>query len=459
MDIRFQANNSHLDNPGSFTQTDPHLRRLYTQTYVYHAALLNEIPRDEPGIITLGGGRQIGKTTLLKQWIAKLLQGGVQPQAICFFSGELISDYQSLYTLMKNQLEHMPKTGLKYFILDEVTDIDQWDKTIKYLADIGELSDVILVLSGSDLVLMQDARKRFPGRRGKSSQVDFHYYPLSFREFLQLKKILPTTMDQEIPLSKGWMESLYAELQAYLIHGGFLTAINDFAMNKIISPATLAIYSDWIRGDILKHDKREHYLKEIIEAIIKHYNKQISWDNLVKELSIDHTQTVANYIDTLASMDAVFVQAAIIEDKLQPAPKKRKKLMFCDPFIFHAMRAWLNPVKNPYQEQIVPLFSDPIGYSDLVESCVITHFRRFFPTYYIKAEGEVDVAYVNKHRFWPVEIKWTKQLRSKDLKQICKYNNANIYAKTNAFYNINNIPVRPLPLALLEIDTLAERFT
>lgn len=453
MDIRFQPNNSHLDNAKSFAKTDPHLKRLYVQKYIYQSALLKELPTETPCILTLSGGRQVGKTTLLKQWMEQLLQSGIAPQAICFFSGELIGDHQTLYSIMRTQLDRMPATGMRYFILDEVTDIPDWDKTIKYLADTGALSQVVLVLSGSDLVLIQEARKRFPGRRGKASKVDFHYYPLSFREFLQLKKKLPLIKSNET-VSDVVMVNLYQELNEYLIHGGFLTAINEFATHHSIDLATLNIYSDWIRGDMLKRDKREHYLKEIIEAIIKHYMKQVSWDNLMQELSIDHTQTIANYMDVLASMDAVFIQAAIMEDKLKPAPKKRKKLMFCDPFIFHAMRAWMDPVKDPYQEQILPLLSDPEGCSDLIEACVVTHFRRFFPTYYIKAEGEVDVAYVYKRKFWPVEVKWTKQLRTKDLKQICKYKNGKIYAKTHEVTSIHDIPVLPLPLALLQIDLL-----
>ena len=455
MDIRFQPNNSHLENAKSFAKTDPHLKRLSTQKYIYQSALLKELPIETPCILTLSGGRQVGKTTLLKQWMEQLLRSGIAPQAICFFSGELIGDHQTLYSVMRNQLDSMPATGMKYFILDEVTDIHDWDKTIKYLADTGALSQVILVLSGSDLVLIQEARKRFPGRRGKASKVDFHYYPLSFREFLQLKKKLPIIKSNDT-VSAVIIADLYRELNEYLIHGGFLTAINEFASQHSINLATLAIYSDWIRGDVLKRDKREHYLKEIIEAIIKHYMKQVSWDNLMQEISIDHTQTIANYMNVLASMDAVFIQAAIIEDKLKPAPKKRKKLMFCDPFIFHAMRAWIEPVKDPYQQQILPLLADPEECSDLIEASVVTHFRRFFPTYYIKAEGEVDVAYVHKRKFWPVEVKWTNQLRAKDLKQICKYNNGSIYAKSHEVTRIQNVPVLPLPLALLQIDLLAE---
>ena len=44
-------------------------------------------------------------------------------------------------------------------------------------------------------------------------------------------------------------------------------------------------------------------------------------------------------------------------------------------------------------------------------------------------EGEVDVAYVDKNRFWPIEVKWRNQMRAKDLKQITKYKNSRIFAK------------------------------
>lgn len=448
MDIRFQPNNTHLENDQTFAKTDPHLKRLYAEKYVYHSPLINEFPADEPGIVTLGGGRQIGKTTLLKQWMEFLLKKGVKPNAICFFSGELIGDYQSFYHLIQHQLEDMPVEDLKYCIIDEVTYIEGWDKTVKYLADIGALENVVLVLSGSDLALMSDARKRFPGRRGKAPKVDFHYYPLSFAEFLKLKGKFSDELQHIESVSIKLINTLYTEFEEYLIHGGYLTAINDFAKHQTILVATLMTYSDWIRGDVLKRNKKEHFLREIIQAIIKHYNKQISWTNLVKELSIDHTLTISDYVGLLESMDAVFVQSAIIEDKLTAAPKKHKKLMFCDPFIFHALNHWLNPVADPYQIQIKPIFSDPQRYADLVESCVVTHFRRFYPTYYIKAEGEVDLAYVKNNRMWPVEVKWTTQLRANELKQIVKYKNGKIFAKVKSPSLINNIPIQPLPLAL-----------
>jgi len=214
----------------------------------------------------------------------------------------------------------------------------------------------------------------------------------------------------------------------------------------------LLTYSDWIRGDFLKRGKQEHYLRELVGAIIRRYSSQVTWNTLTDDLSIDHPQTVADYVALLVSMDAAFVQSALIEDKLTAAPKKARKLVFADPFIFHALRAWLQPTADPYAMQIIPLLADQNWVGKLVESVVVTLYRRFYPTYYIKSKGEIDIAYVDQDRFWPVEVKWTNQLRPKDLKQIALYPNSRILTKSKSPGEIAGRPSEPLPIALLRLD-------
>jgi hypothetical protein len=416
------------------------------QPYIFYSPIIEEFPMEIPGIYNLGGGRQVGKTTLLKQWMLFLINKGIAPEAIAFLSCELIVDEQSLYRIVTDQLSDMPNAGIRYLILDEITYVLNWDKAIKYLADINAFENVFVIISGSDLTMMQEARKRFPGRRGKAKKVDFHFYPLSFKQTVQLKH--QNIIDN---LSEKNIKKIVHEFDNYLIHGGFLTAINEFTETNSISNRTLATYSDWIRGDVIKHGKKEHFLREITGAIVKHYNSQISWRSLVSALSIDHTQTAIDYVALLESMDAVFVQLAIIEDKLVGAPKKHRKIMFCDPFIFHAIREWLNPSENPFEDLIKPVVSDPHLSAALVESIVATHFRQHYPTYYIKTESEVDVAYVKDKKFWPIEVKWRNQMRPNELKQILKYKDGKIWAKVMTPSHIENTPILPLPLALLEL--------
>ena len=469
MDIRFLPHNIHLEDPGLFSSRDPHLQHLQKQSLIHRSELLDLLPRYNPGIYTISGGRQIGKTTLLKQWMNELLESGIAPECIIYFTGELIDDHHSLVRLLTDVLSkrqdprtisrtNRAGTDLCYILLDEVTYIKGWDKGIKYLADAGMLENVALLITGSDLVIIKEARMRFPGRRGTTDTVDFHLYPLSFLEAVRLnKQITPDEIERivfsNVEADDLLIDKLYDEFNSYLIHGGFLTAMNDMAMRQSILPATFFTYSDWIRGDMLKRHKQEHYLREILGAIVKRYGSQVTWNALARDLSIDHPQTVSVYAALLESMDAVFIQQALLEDKLAAAPKKARKLMFSDPFVFHAVRAWLNPCKDPFNQQVLPALNNPDWAARLTEACVITHYRRKFATYYIKAEGEIDIAYLDENRFWPVEIKWTKQLRPKTIKQISKYPNSLILSKSKQSGRIKDIPIIPLPLALLRLFT------
>ena len=179
MDSRFIHHNSHLEGADSFELLDPNLRLLRKQLLVYQAPLLESLPF-EPGIFTVTGGRQVGKTTLLKQWMARLLATGSPPSTLIYLSGELIDDHHSLIRIINDILSDMP--DLRYLIVDEVTYIRHWDKAVKFLADSGQLDDVVLMLAGSDMLILGEARMRFPGRRGLADEVDFHLYPLSFAD-------------------------------------------------------------------------------------------------------------------------------------------------------------------------------------------------------------------------------------------------------------------------------------
>lgn len=64
----------------------------------------------------------------------------------------------------------------------------------------------------------------------------------------------------------------------------------------------------------------------------------------------------------------------------------------------------------------------------------------------------MDLAYVEGGRFWPVEVKWTGQVRPKSLKQVARYPNSRILAKTSGTKQILGVPVEFLPLALWRLE-------
>ena len=93
---------------------------------------------------------------------------------------------------------------------------------------------------------------------------------------------------------------------------------------------------------MVKNGKQEAYLREALSAIVRRYTSQVTWNAWAQELSIDHPRTVADYVALLERMDALCVVAALMEDKLAPAPKKARKVVFSAPFILDAVRAWLD---------------------------------------------------------------------------------------------------------------------
>ncbi len=453
MDIRYKAHNPHWDQPDKFQELDPHLSNLSQFPLIYRFPLLKSLPREIPGIYSITGGRQVGKTTLLKQYMEDLLRSGVSAGNIAYLPGEMIDDHHGLVRLFSEFIESVgSEMKPLFFLLDEVTYINQWDRGIKYLADAGLLRNTILVLTGSDTVVIRDARVRFSGRRGCADRVDFHLFPLSLAEYVSLGKGISHDEVRSIaenPADRKELAELEEMFESYLAHGGYLTAINDLKRYGTINRATFVTYADWIRGDVLKRRKREHYLREILTAIIKRMSSQVTWNSLSGDLSIDHPATVADYVELLAQMDAAIIQLALREDKLTGAPKKARKLHFTDPFIFHAVRSWLNNTDDPYQQEVRPFLADAAKRGALVESCAVSHFNRFYPTYYIKGLGEVDIAYVRDNRFWPIEVKWTSQLRAADFKQAAKYPDSIICSRADQPPRVHGIVCRPLVTTLL----------
>ena len=353
----------------------------------------------------------------------------------------------------------MPTARWRALAVDDVTYIRGWDKGVKFLADAGLLERTALIVTGSDTAILREARMRFPGRRGPSDTVDFHLYPLTFPEVIRLRQTFSDADTHRLRKADrppvALIDRLFAAFSEYLIHGGYLVAVNDLAATGRIRPATFAMYSDWIRGDIIKGGRNETYLREIVGAILSRYGGQVSWNALAGALSIDHPRTVSDYVDRLVSMEAAFILPALREDRLCEAPKKARKIFFADPFIYHALNAWIDPRTDPYSEQVAPLIADPPSVSPLVESVAAAHYRRFYKTYYIKARGEVDIAYVQGRRFWPVEVKWTGQLRPKSLNRIVSYPNGLILTRSEAPGAIAGVPTVPLPLQLLRLETSA----
>ena len=131
-----EIHNQFRESITRFESHDPHLKKLNSVKFVYESKLLEEENFLIPGIYLISGGRQIGKTTFLKQLILKWLRDKT----------------------------FLPEQRQVLFI-DEVNYIPDWDKSVKFIADAGMTENMSVILTGSDNRIIKTSMKRFAGSR------------------------------------------------------------------------------------------------------------------------------------------------------------------------------------------------------------------------------------------------------------------------------------------------------
>lgn len=408
-----------------FQQSDPHLRALSQLTHQYASAWWHDLSLQSPGIYILTGGRQIGKSTSCKLLIAHCLQKKLfQSKNILYLPCDEIFDAKELSTKVRFFLENTNDENF-LLIIDEVTFVKDWERVIKALADEGYFRQGLCILTGSDTLILKEAAMSFPGRRGNADQVDFHIYPLTFSEYVNLihEKTTPS------------IKKLSDYFNGYLQCGGYLRAINDFAAHKKILPATFLIYEQWIRGDFLKHNKREDILLSLLQALFSIGVSQASYATITQKMGLVSKDTVIDYCELLERMDVLFYLQSFDQNKNLGFPKKDRKFHFIDPFIYRTLHNWLQ--KEGYVNM---LESESI----IVEACVASHCYRLGKTFYFKGQGEVDVIWLRDKKINAIEVKWTNQVRPNDLKTLKHFKNSIILCKGIREGMENDITVMPV---------------
>jgi len=148
--------------------------------------LLSELPLEPFSLNFVFGPRQVGKTTLLKLLVRKLLSKGIEPERIFYFKCEKLADYKELDEVLKAYFEFRKSRGISssYILLDEITFPTEWFRTVKYYIDVGEFKGDVVIVTGSLSMYLKKEVELFPGRRGHGK--DLVMLPLSFREYVKV---------------------------------------------------------------------------------------------------------------------------------------------------------------------------------------------------------------------------------------------------------------------------------
>lgn len=124
-------------------------------------------------IYSLRGPRQVGKTTLLRLKIRELLKSGVDARRIFYWACDQVKSFERLSSTIGGYVDwarRFSKDRL-YLFLDEVSAVKDWQRSIKYLYDIGKLNNCLVLLTGSHSLDLAKATESLAGRRGEVDKI------------------------------------------------------------------------------------------------------------------------------------------------------------------------------------------------------------------------------------------------------------------------------------------------
>ena len=324
-------------------ENDKHIRALNNFRYVYRSPLLKEQFKKN-SIYTIRGPRQIGKTTFLKLFIKEKLKS-VPKDNIFYWSCDNLSSKDDLITLLKDYSDYCKIKNAKpeFILLDEITEIEDWQKAIKFVIDNNLTEDSCYILTGSNAIDLKKGTERLPGRRGKYGK-DLFFLPLTFREYVKL--VNPDYYEKhrsdsvkELKYSGNELKILF---ERYLITGGIPLVINEYELNKEIPNYICDLYYSWIIGDILKEGKTEQTLKEIIKSVLICYSTPVSWDSLAKRSSVKSHLTISSYFELLSNLFVVYGCFFFDIGQNSVNYNKNKKIYMYDPFFVRIFSDKLN---------------------------------------------------------------------------------------------------------------------
>ena len=444
---------------------DVKLKELEQSSFIWKPEVINEINFNIDGIYSIRGPRQVGKSTAIKLMIKNLLLvKKVNPFNIFHFIVDRISSFEDLIEIFRDYLseESINNQQRKYFFIDEISSLDNWQRAIKFLKDAGYLENATIILTGSHSLDIKKGSERLPGRRGLIEQPDKIFYPISFKEladiyYSQIKpnKKLISLINKKInykdSINLDFIQNkLNKILDIYFLTGGFPRAIDDYFKNGKISKVTYELYLQWIIGDLLRLGKSEQRFFEVMKSIIKNMGSRSSFQTMSKGTNISY-QTLSEYLYDLEEMFVLKILYYLEIPQKKTSLQKDKKVFFLDPFIFFNILNFVGLGENPFQEA-KEFINDPVKKSKIAEFIVGLHLNKKYykKLFYYYDKKEVDFAAINKDKnIVPYEVKYQSKIDKKELKIFEQLKIPGVIITKNKYFKDKWTEGIPLSLFLL----------
>lgn len=264
------------------------------------------------------GIRRTGKSYLMYQQIKQLESKGVPLSQIVYVNFEderlLETKVTDLNTILEIGLEMSGSANKQYLFLDEIQNINGWEKFVRRIAD---MKYRINITGSNSKMLSSEIASTLGGRF-----IIMNVYPYSFTEYLTANHREKNYLDVISTQDRADVLSLYNE---YVTFGAFPELVDIKNKRAFLS----SIYQTIYLGDIITRNKisNDFAIKLILKKIAESVTKPLSFSRLTNILKSTGMaigkQTVINYVGYMTDSYLLFTPqnyAAKLVDK-ETSPK------------------------------------------------------------------------------------------------------------------------------------------
>lgn len=263
------------------------------------------------------GIRRTGKSYMMYQQIKQLEADGTPLSQIVYinFEDERLLEMTSddLNTILEIALEISGSDNKPYLFLDEIQNIDGWEKFVRRIAD---MKYRINITGSNSKMLSSEIASTLGGRF-----VIMHIYPYSFAEYLVANN---KKKDYLGIISTRDRADVLAQYNTYVTYGAFPELVEIQNKRAYLS----SIYQTVYLGDIITRNKvtNDFAIKLILKKIAESITKPLSFSRLTNILKSAGAslgkQTVINYVSYMTDSYLLFTlqnyAAKLVEKETSP---------------------------------------------------------------------------------------------------------------------------------------------
>ena len=263
------------------------------------------------------GIRRTGKSYMMYQQIKRLKATGVPLSQIVYVNFEderlLEMTADDLNTILEIGLEISGTDNKPYLFLDEIQNIDGWEKFVRRIAD---MKYKINITGSNSKMLSSEIASTLGGRF-----VIMNVYPYSFSEYLIANG---KQMDYLGTISTKDKADVIARYNEYVSYGEFPELVEIKNKRTFLN----SIYQTVYLGDIITRNKvtNDFAIRLILKKIAESITKPLSFSRLTNILKSAGTslgkQTVINYVGYMTDSYLLFTlsnyAAKLVENETSP---------------------------------------------------------------------------------------------------------------------------------------------